>query len=255
MRIIIADDEPLMLKDLERVVRSVRPKDEIHTFSDGMELLQFAMENPCEVAFLDIRMGDIDGVTLAKELKDITPRINIIFVTAYDDHFRDAMEMHASAYILKPAKKEAVERELQDLRYEVDNKKDVSLYVTCFGGFDVKAKDGTLVKFERSKSKEAFAYLIHNHGTTVTTRDLAAALFEDEEFDDKKQVYIQKIISAMMKTLRRVGAEDVVNKGFNSMSVNVDKVDCDYYRFLDLNKDREELYANDYMIQYPWAEY
>ncbi len=60
MRIIIADDEPLMLKDLERVVRSVRPKDEIHTFSDGMELLQFAMENPCEVAFLDIRMGDID---------------------------------------------------------------------------------------------------------------------------------------------------------------------------------------------------
>ena len=235
MRIIIADDEPLMLKDLERVVRSVRPNDEIHTFSDGMELMQFAMENPCEVAFLDIRMGDIDGVTLAKELKDITPRINIIFVTAYDDHFRDAMEMHASAYILKPAKKEAVERELQDLRYEVDNKKDVSLYVTCFGGFDVKAKDGTLVKFERSKSKEAF--------------------FEDEEFDDKKQVYIQKIISAMMKTLRKVGAEDVVNKGFNSMSVNVNKVDCDYYRFLDLNKDREELYANDYMIQYPWAEY
>ena len=59
----------------------------------------------------------------------------------------------------------------------------------------------------------------------------------------------------MMKTLRKVGAEDVVNKGFNSMSVNVNKVDCDYYRFLDLNKDREELYANDYMIQYPWAEY
>ncbi len=49
---------------------------------------------------------------------------------------------------------------------------------------------------------------------------------------------------------------DIVLSGsLRSFLKSVNKVDCDYYRFLDLNKDREELYANDYMIQYPWAEY
>lgn len=255
MRIIVIDDEPLVLKDTVDVIKSVCKKDEVVAFSDSLEMLQYALEHPCEVAFIDIRMAGIDGMVLAKELKDISPRLNIIFVTAYDDYYRQAMEIHASGYILKPVKAEDVKREISDLRYDHHSKQKILLDITCFGSFEVKTPSGEKVIFERSKSKEAFAYLVHRHGGSVTTRDLAAALFEDEPFDEKKQVYIQKIISSMMKTLRKYGAEEVVEKNFNNMSINTDIVQCDYFRFLDLNADIMYNRNNDYMTQYSWAEY
>lgn len=255
MRIIVADDEELVLKDTVKMLQQICKNDEICAFSDSLALLEFAMENPCEIAFLDVHMGNMDGVTLARELKEISPKINIIFVTAYDDYFRQAMEMHASGYILKPIKEEDIKREIQDLRYQLFERGEKKLVITCFGSFDVKTPQGERVVFERSKSKEAFAYLIHLHGGACTTRDLAAVLFEDEPFDEKKQVYIQKIISSMMKTLKKYEAQEVVEKNFNSMSVNTQLVECDYYRFLSLDSDIGYTKSSEYMMQYSWAEY
>ncbi len=101
----------------------------------------------------------------------------------------------------------------------------------CFGNFDVFLPDGTPVRFERSKSKEIFAYLVHRHGGSCSTREIAAALFEDEPYDKKQQSYLQTLISAMMKTLKKNGAAKAVNKSYNALSVNPAVLDCDYYRF------------------------
>lgn len=40
----------------------------------------------------------------------------------------------------------------------------------------------------------------------------------------------------MMKSLKKCGAADAVFKKYNSLSVNVSKLDCDYYRFKELDK-------------------
>ena len=63
---------------------------------------------------------------------------------------------------------------------------------------------------------------------------MAAVLFEDEPFDEEKQAYIQKIISSMMKTLKKYNVQDVVDKNFNSMNINVQMIESDYFRFLSL---------------------
>ena len=125
----------------------------------------------------------------------------------------------------------------------------------CFGNFDVFTPDGTPVHFERSKSKEVFAYLVHRHGSSCTVKEIAAALFEDEPYDLKQQAYLQKILSAMMKSLKKIGAEKVVNKSYNSMSVNVSLIDCDYYRFLELDAGAVNSYQSEYMSQYYWADF
>lgn len=49
-----------------------------------------------------------NGVELAKQLKDILPKVNIIFVTGYNGYVMEAMKIHASGYILKPATEESV---------------------------------------------------------------------------------------------------------------------------------------------------
>ena len=125
----------------------------------------------------------------------------------------------------------------------------------CFGNFDVFLPDGTPVHFERSRSKEIFAYLVHRHGSSCSTREIAAALFEDEPYDNNQQSYVQTLISAMMKSLKKVGAQKAVNKSYNALSVNPAVLDCDYYRFAKLDAGAVNAYANEYMSQYYWADF
>lgn len=123
------------------------------------------------------------------------------------------------------------------------------LRVQCFGNFEVFA-NGKPLYFPRSKSKEMFAYLIHKKGTSSTTRELAAVLFEDND-----SINIQPYISTMMKVLSDCGAKDIVVKQYNSLSVDTSKLDCDYYRFLQHDTGAINEYVGEYMSNYIWADY
>ena len=61
-------------------------------------------------------MRGMNGVEVAKRLKEANPKMNIIFVTGFSEYNGDAMDMKASGYIMKPVTKADVERELSDLR-------------------------------------------------------------------------------------------------------------------------------------------
>lgn len=65
---------------------------------------------------------------------------------------------------------------------------------------------------------------------------------------------MQKITASMMKSLREVGAETVVEKAYNAMSVHTERIDCDYYRFRSGDKQMAEQYTGEFMAQYPWGE-
>ena len=60
---------------------------------------------------------------------------------------------------------------------------------------------------------------------------------------------------AMTKSLKKVGAEEAINKSYNSLSVNVAALDCDYYRFQELDAGAVNAYQNEYMSQYYWADF
>lgn len=255
MKILAADDEVLALEMLKEAIRDAEPQSEIIAFSKPSLLLEYAKENNSDIAFLDIHMRGMTGVELAKKLKELNPKINIIFVTSYDQYASNALELRASGYIMKPVTAERVKEELENLRYPVIPKKEAKLIVQCFGNFDVFDKDLKPVHFERKKSKEVFAYLVHKNGGSCTIKEIAAALFEDEPYDKKQQDYIQKIISSLVKNLKQVGAEDAINKSYNNISVNKTKIDCDYYNFKDLDVNAVNSYYGEYMSQYSWADF
>ena len=100
-----------------------------------------------------------------------------------------------------------------------------------------------------------FAYLVHRNGSSCTIREIAAALFEDEPYDKKQQNYMQQLTHALMKSLKAVGAEAAVVKGFNALAVNPEVLDCDYYRFMELDAGAVNSYQNEYMSQYYWADF
>ena len=255
MRMLCVDDEPLMLKMLEMAVKEAKPDADITAFRKQADLLEDARQNGCDIAFLDIHMRGMNGVELAKALKSVNPKMNIIFVTGFSEYKGDAMDMKASGYIMKPVTKEKVEAELADLRFPIVPKSNALLKVQCFGNFDVFTPAGSHLKFERSKSKEIFAYLVHRNGSSCSTREIAAALFEDMPYDKKQQNYMQQLIFAMVKSLKAYGAEKAIVKSYNAIAVDPKVLDCDYYRFQELDAGAVNTYQNEYMSQYSWAEF
>ena len=255
MRIAIIDNDSFMLQESSRLMKKMRPQDEVYSFDTSIDLLQFIMEKPCHVLFMDPYLEDIDGEMLAREVKEILPKLNIIFLTEHDTFYRVAMEIRASGYVLKPLRAQDIKDEIQNLRFIPEANEDVLLRAKCFGDFEVRTLDGELVRFERKKSKEFFAYLIHKKGTECTLKEAAAILFEDEIYDEKLQNYMQKIISSMMKTLRAHGMEEVIQKEFNSMKINTSKIECDYYHFLEVGAELDFEQEQSYLENYTWAEF
>ena len=255
MHIIAVDDEPLALGLLVRSIREACPATQISEFQSGHDALQFLQSNRCDIAFLDIHMRGIDGLALAKKIKELNPQCNLIFVTGYSEYAGDALSMHASGYINKPVSAEAISIELEDLRHPIAMLPNTLLKVRCFGNFEVFSPDGEPVKFNRSKAKELFAYLVYRRGSSCSTRELAAVLFEDSEYNTKQMLYLQKIVSSMMQTLREHHAANAIHKTYNAIALNDEAVDCDYYRFLKMDVPSINTYTGEFMTQYSWAEF
>ncbi|MCL2721614.1 MAG: response regulator [Treponema sp.] len=253
MKILAIDDNEPALKLLTNSITEAQPTAQVFVFSKPSQLLLFAKDNLCDIAFLDIRMWGMNGLDLAKELKELNPKINIIFVTAYSKYSTEAFELYPSGYILKPVTKEAVERELKNLRHLPDQKSSARLYAQTFGNFDVFSY-GIALKFSYSKTKELFAYLINRNGAAVNMNELCAVLWEEKSDTENLKAYLRKLISDLMKTLKKAGADDIVLKRHNSIAIIPDKIICDSYRFMKGDPACVNAYAGEYMAQYSWAE-
>lgn len=100
---IIADDEPLLRFHLEKMLSDLWLDLEIvATCANGKEALEAIELHQPDVVFLDIKMPELDGMTLATQLqKSATPPL-ITFITAYDEFAIKAFENNAIDYVLKP---------------------------------------------------------------------------------------------------------------------------------------------------------
>jgi DNA-binding NarL/FixJ family response regulator len=119
MIVVCVDDHPIMLNGLVKNVQQLLPGSSISAFGSAEKALDFAKENGCDVLISEIELCGIDGIMLAEKVKKLNPRVNIIFLTVCDEkeYAREVFKIKPSGYILKPAKKEQLELELNTLRY------------------------------------------------------------------------------------------------------------------------------------------
>ncbi len=253
MKILAADDEQIMLEALTESIKTVVPEAEVHAFRKSSELLEFAHKELCDIAFLDIHMAGINGIALAKMLKDISPQMNIIFVTGYSEYMGMALGMHVSGYIMKPVTAKLIEEEMNYLRYPIKMISQHKLRVQTFGNFEVFYEEVPL-KFERAKTKELFAYLVDRKGCAMSMAELCVALWGNDEDIKKQSSNLRNLISDLKKTLKKIGQEHILFKSHNSLAIIPNTFDCDYYKFLQADIEAVNSYTSEYMSQYSWAE-
>ena len=80
---------------------------QLDTFSTAEGILfHYEEEKDYDILLLDIEMGDMDGVTMAKHLRKENDTVQIIFITGYSDYISEGYEVAALHYLMKPVKEE-----------------------------------------------------------------------------------------------------------------------------------------------------
>lgn len=227
MNLLLVDDESLALHHLELLVSELMPFAQRYSFLRPRDALDCARRYKIDIAFLDIRMNGLDGMTLAKELQTLYPQINIIFCTACPEHSLEAHSIFSSAFLVKPLKKEQLEAALTHLRFPiVENTSPIS--VKCFGTFEVY-HNGAPIPFRYRRSKELLAYLVSREGVFCSTQELERVLFGEE----RRSAYFQSLRRDLLSTFEKLGCPEVIRMSKGLLAINREAVRCDYFDFKD----------------------
>ena len=103
MKILICDDEQTYLDTLRiHVEEYMQNRHILYSMTTLLDASQLNEEEVFDLAFLDIQMPNIDGITLAKQLRLRNPKLALFFVTNYDEYQDDAMDLQAFRFFEKP---------------------------------------------------------------------------------------------------------------------------------------------------------
>lgn len=260
MRILAVDDELPGLGALKSAISKAAPDAEICAFQFPRKALEFVQENDVYAALLDVQMAGMSGIQLAKKIKLIRPGVHIIFATGYDSFMKDAFQLHASGYILKPVTAAKVQAELDNLvmlregfaaeeaASQADDGKRIR--IQCFGNFEVFA-DGKPVHFKYEKTKEVFAYVVSRRGALCSNNEIIVNVWDDDEDHNS---YLRGIRKDLLDTLKKFDSEDIINYQRGKFGLDTDKVSCDYYDFIEGDVIAINKYTGEFMSQYSFAD-
>lgn len=111
---IIADDEENLCRHLATMLTKIWPDLEIiATVHSGPEALAAIEQFEPDIAFLDIKMPVMNGITVARHAHGIS---HIVFITAYDEFAIQAFEQDAIDYLLKPVTEERLAKAVKKLQ-------------------------------------------------------------------------------------------------------------------------------------------
>jgi len=113
VKVLIVDDEAPARHRLRQLLEELENHRVVAEAANGMEALRAFEEHRPEVVLMDIRMPGMDGVEAARHLGAMPEPPAVIFTTAYDQYAMDAFDAQAIGYLLKPVRRQRLERALQ----------------------------------------------------------------------------------------------------------------------------------------------
>ncbi|MBB6674647.1 response regulator [Cohnella nanjingensis] len=221
IRVIAVDDELPALKRVGQLLESFENIRVCGLFEKPQSLLEHTLTTtePIDLALLDMEMPGFHGMELARRLRAVRPEIQIAFLTAYEEFARDAFEVEALDYLLKPIMKEDLERTVGRyekrirLRGKADHvpESEPGVRIRSFGPFYVTAENGQPIRFRNSKGRELLAYLHTHRGRFVSKVQLMDALWYGRDWE-RTQANLHSTVYQLRKDLEACGLEDVIEQ-------------------------------------------
>src|SRR5262245_26054474 len=101
LRLLIADDAPLILRGLRNSLAKLTDVEVVSECENGIQAIQEIPSKQPDLVLLDVQMPDCDGLDVVRQV-GVERMPPVIFVTAYDEYAVQAFELNAVDYLLKP---------------------------------------------------------------------------------------------------------------------------------------------------------
>ncbi|MCR5741391.1 MAG: response regulator [Gammaproteobacteria bacterium] len=264
MKALVADDELLALYNINSIVSKNEHIESVEQFSNSSQALEYVKNNDVDIAFLDIEMGVVSGIDVAKAIRARNFNTYIVFTSGYD-YAITAFEIKANGYVLKPYDSSKIDYEIEcafdrlsvlngqsltPIGSKIDKNKRIRF--KTMPSFDMFV-DGKIVPITSAKSKEFLALLVDRKGSSMTLDYIVSVLWEDKD-DSTGKAYFRVILQRLNNVLRSLDIEDLIIHSKNQYSLNTELCTCDYYDILKGDRQTMEQFVGEYMNEYSWAE-
>jgi len=123
--LLVVDDEVPVLKVVERL--AARAGFDVVTCASGADAMRTLMRRPADLAMLDLRMPDVNGLDLLRQIRASVPGCEVILMTAFAavDSAVEAIKLGAREYLTKPFDFDRLRHVLEQIRMEIERRAQV----------------------------------------------------------------------------------------------------------------------------------
>ena len=121
MKVLCVERDKARLRQMRKEARELVPGAQITVCRDPFKAEAVAKAKGCDVLLTGTLFDgrSLDGAMLAEQIRLVNPRVNIIFITDYEDSLAayDAWKLGASAFLLRPYEKQRLAKALANPRF------------------------------------------------------------------------------------------------------------------------------------------
>ncbi|OAS17882.1 response regulator [Paenibacillus oryzisoli] len=247
MKVLIIDDEPAMLFVMKRMLTTIEGVELVGSFQHAEEVLDFVRNGVVDLAFLDIKIAEDNGLELARRLRSLRSELDIVFITSHSEFALHAYDVYPLDYMVKPISRNRLAQTIAKAssRQSVSSDEVIDLMlprltVRGIGCLEASTKQMGAVKWISKKSMELFAYLLLNRGRSVSKIRILEDIFPERPLKNA-ETYLNTIVYQLRKALSPHGFKEMIISAQEQYRIDLDQADVDFIQFEQGLKELSEI--------------
>lgn len=253
MNLVYVESDANLVEKFKKIAVEISGIEKVCCFSQGNDALEYIRENQVDIAFMEMEIPDMDGISLAKQMREVRKDLHIVFLSAHPAYALQAFEVAADGYLLQTYRTEELERQIRQIKSKFHLEERPQVYFQTIPRFDLYV-DGHLIPISKKRVKELLALLVDFAGNGLNSEQAINRLWEDRPLDDNVKSLMRMTAKRLREFLEQEKIEHILIEENGVRAIDRRYVDCDYYRILDGDEEAMKKYHGEYMKEYSWAE-
>jgi two-component SAPR family response regulator len=237
MNVLLIDDEQAMLTAMSQLLSRIEGVVIVGMVRSRAEAVELASQQAVDLAFIDIKIAEDSGLTLALELRERNADLDIVFVTSHKEFALDAFDAYPLDYIVKPVSRKRLEETVARAARgrmgtsdtgNLDTPKRLS--VAGLGGLQISGEQGETLKWMSRKSQELFAYLLLCRGNRTAKVRIMEEIFHDRE-EKNSELYLNTALYQLRRTLSTQGMKAILVSDREQYQMSLEQIKVDFIQF------------------------
>ena len=264
-KLVLVDDELLEIEQLERLIKRVTEAFEIICFTNSVAALEYIKNNVVDIVLTDIRMPNMDGIALIKEIKKVKSDLNIVVLSGYAEfeYAKEAMHSGVRHYLSKPVSKNELQTALNETLDELDSinnpdsepvrfLQDICIgwyesveemqseFAECGFPFNIKEAYGSIISVDIKRNANE-----HTEEYEKSITDVLSKIFCERVYVsyNERNSYICYIFGN-----KNIDTDFIVESLYNSVNINADVRVLEVFSALE-DIDGKKIYSTETRVE------